>query len=164
MGEEKLSHLGEDGAARMVDVSGKEITLRTARAEAVVRVGREVGRLLAEKGGVKKGNVLETARIAAILAAKRTPDLIPLCHPLAIDEVEVVAELEDERVRLTATVTCHGRTGVEMEAMTAAAVGALTVYDMCKSAAKGILVERVGLLEKSGGRSGRWVRPAGDDS
>jgi len=158
MGEKRLSHVGDDGAARMVDVSGKEITLRTARAEAVVRVGRDVGKLLAETGGVKKGNVLETARLAAILAAKKTSDLIPLCHPLAIDEIEVVAELESERVRLTATVTCHGRTGVEMEAMTAVAVGALTVYDMCKSAAKGILVEQVGLLEKSGGRSGRWVR------
>lgn len=158
MGEEKLSHAGDDGAARMVDVSGKEITLRTARAEAVVRVGRDVGKMIAGTGGVKKGNVLETARLAAILAAKRTSDLIPLCHPLAIDEIEVTAELEEERVRLTATVTCHGRTGVEMEAMTAVAVGALTVYDMCKSAAKGILIEQVGLLEKSGGRSGRWVR------
>jgi len=142
----------------MVDVSGKDATARTARAEAVVVVGAEVGRLIAARGGVAKGNVLETARLAAIQAAKRTPDLIPLCHPIPIDHVEVEAELEDDRVRVTCEVSCRARTGVEMEAMTGASVGALTVYDMCKSAGKGITIESIRLLEKRGGKSGGWQR------
>ncbi|MFH1276874.1 MAG: cyclic pyranopterin monophosphate synthase MoaC [Candidatus Eisenbacteria bacterium] len=158
MDERRLSHVGEEGGARMVDVSAKGETLRTARAEAVVRIGPETARLVAERGGTGKGNVLETARLAAILGAKRTADLVPLCHPLPIDHIDVDARLEDETVRLTATVTGRARTGLEMEAMTAAAVGALTVYDMCKSAEKGITIESVRLLEKRGGKSGDWKR------
>ncbi|MFH1681394.1 MAG: cyclic pyranopterin monophosphate synthase MoaC [Candidatus Eisenbacteria bacterium] len=158
MTSKRLRHVGTAGAARMVDVSSKRATARSARAEAVVLLGDAVARLLDRTGGVAKGNVLETARIAAIQAAKRTSELIPLCHPLAIDRIDVGAERIGERVRIVVEVACHGRTGAEMEAMTAAAVGALTVYDMCKSAAKGIEIESVRLLEKRGGKSGTWKR------
>ncbi len=144
----------------MADVSAKRTTIRSARAEASVRLGSEVARMLRETGSAAKGNVLETARIAAFQAAKRTPELIPLCHPIAIDWIDVRAELEGERVRITVDVGCRGRTGVEMEAMTAAAVGALTVYDMCKSAEKGITIETIRLLAKKGGKSGAWKRDA----
>lgn len=157
----RLGHLDEEGGARMVDVSAKEETLRVARAEASVRIGEEAARLVAKAGGTGKGDVLETARLAAILGAKRTADLVPLCHPLPIDHVDVEARLEGDSVRLVATVTARARTGVEMEAMTAASVGALTVYDMCKSAGKGIVIESVRLLEKRGGKSGPWKRSAG---
>ncbi|MBN1825363.1 MAG: cyclic pyranopterin monophosphate synthase MoaC [Candidatus Eisenbacteria bacterium] len=156
MSERRLSHSGPDGRARMVDLSGKEATDRYARAEATVRLGPETARLLAETGAVAKGNVLETARIAGVMAAKRTPDLIPLCHPIPIDHVDVETTLDGERVRITCVVSSRSRTGVEMEAMTAAAAAALTVYDMCKSAGKGIVIETVRLLEKRGGKSGEW--------
>jgi len=151
-----LSHIDDQGRARMVDVSGKPVTERTATAEALVVVGPAVARQLAETGGVAKGNAIETARIAGIMAAKRTHELIPMCHPLPIDAVAISAEMQGDVVTLTASVSCHARTGVEMEAMTAVAVAALTVYDMCKSAQKGIRIERIRLLSKSGGRSGRW--------
>lgn len=164
MGGEDLSHIDESGAPRMVDVSGKEETDRFARAEALVRLGPEAARAVREGGGVAKGNVIETARIAAILAAKRTSDLVPLCHPLPLNRIHVDLRLEGEVMRVVAEVACRGRTGVEMEAMTAAAVGALTVYDMCKSAGKGITIETIRLLEKRGGKSGSWTRPGeGDD-
>ena len=142
----------------MVDVSSKRSTKRTARAEATIRVGPEIARLLGRTGGVAKGNVLETARIAGILGAKRTHEWIPLCHPLPIDHIEVEVELVRDRVRIETVVTCRARTGVEMEALTAAAVAALTVYDMCKSASKGITIENVRLMEKRGGKSGAWKR------
>jgi cyclic pyranopterin phosphate synthase len=147
----------------MVDVSSKRSTTRSARAEAFVRVGPAVGRLLRSAGGVSKGNVVETARIAGILAAKRTHEWIPLCHPLPIDHVEVEAEVLRDAVRIETTVRCRGRTGVEMEALTAAAVAALTVYDMCKSAEKGIAIEAIRLLEKRGGKSGVWKREVPHD-
>jgi len=156
-----LTHARNDGSARMGDVSGKEITARSARAEAVIRVGPAAARLIERTGGVRKGNVFETARVAAILAAKRTAELIPLCHPLSIERIDVDVYLEGERVKIRAAVACHARTGVEMEAMTAAAAGALTVYDMCKSVEKGIVIEEVRLLEKRGGKSGTWKRSAG---
>ena len=142
----------------MVDVSAKRITRRTAVAEAFVEVGSEVAKLLRDRGGVAKGNVLETARIAGIQAAKATAQLIPMCHPLLLNVVNVDARLTGWRVHLVATVACRGRTGVEMEAMTAAAVAALTVYDMVKSAGKGIRIGPIGLLEKHGGKSGSWMR------
>jgi len=151
-----LSHAAADGRARMVDVGAKAATARMARAEAVVRVGPVIARLLARRGGVAKGNVLETARLAGIMAAKRTAGLIPLCHPVPLDHVEVLADLRGAEVCITAAVRCRGVTGVEMEALTAVAVAALTVYDMCKSADKGIVIRRVRLLEKSGGKSGTW--------
>ena len=155
-----LSHLDDAGKARMVDVGAKQPTRREARAEAVVNVGREIAEMLRESGGVAKGNVLETARVAGVMAAKRTSELIPMCHPLALDVCEVDARVEGDAVRIETRVRCEGKTGVEMEAMTAAAVAALTVYDMCKSAGKGIEIATVRLLEKSGGKSGEWKRPA----
>ena len=153
-----LSHVAPDGGARMVDVSGKSVTARMARAEAWVEVGDAVAEKLRESGAVAKGNVLETARVAAVMAAKHTSDLIPMCHPLSLDVVDVVAELRGNRVRLEVRVSCAAKTGVEMEALTAAAVGALTVYDMVKSMNKGVEIGPVRLLEKSGGKSGPWRR------
>ncbi len=156
--EKKLTHIGDDNRARMVDVSGKEITVRTASAEADVQLGPEVAELLVGKGSVSKGNVLETARIAGIQAAKKTAELVPMCHPLALDHVDVVGELEGEVLHLICEVRCTGRTGVEMEAMMGVSVAAITVYDMCKSAAKGIEIGNVRLLHKTGGKSGDWNR------
>lgn len=152
----ELSHVSAQGQARMVSVAGKAVSRRTARAEAWVTVGAAIASLLRQSGGVAKGNVLETARLAGIMAAKRTSELIPMCHPLVLDVVEVDATLVDGRVRLEARVNCEGKTGVEMEAMTAAAVAALTVYDMTKSASKGVEIGPLRLLEKTGGKSGDW--------
>jgi len=154
----KLTHLSANGAARMVDVSGKASSHRMACAEAWVNVGSDIAGRLRQKGGLDKGNVLETARIAGIMAAKRTPELIPMCHPLVLDVVEVEARVVEDRVCIVSRVTCEGKTGVEMEAMTAASVAALTVYDMVKSAGRGIEIGPVRLLEKQGGKSGHWKR------
>jgi len=153
---DELSHLDERGAARMVDVSGKADTDRVATAEALVRMKPETLALI-QSGGVPKGDVLATARIAGIMAAKRTPDLIPLCHPLPITGVTLDLSPDgDSNLRITATVRTTGKTGVEMEALTAASVAALTVYDMCKAVEKGMRIESVRLLEKTGGKSGEW--------
>jgi cyclic pyranopterin phosphate synthase len=154
----KLSHLSPGGRARMVDVSAKPRTERFARAEAWVSLGAPAARALHATGAVAKGNVLETARLAGILAAKRTHELIPMCHPLALDLVEVDAALSGRRVRIETRVGCRERTGAEMEALTAAAVAALTVYDMVKSAGKGAQIGPIRLLEKRGGKSGHWRR------
>jgi len=151
-----LSHLGPDGGARMVDVGAKAVTRRRAVAEAYVTVGPRIAARLREAGGLDKGNVLDTARLAGIMAAKRTATLVPLCHPLALDSVEVDAALEGDRVHIRTCVAAESRTGVEMEALTAAAVAALTVYDMVKSAGKGVEIGPVRLVEKEGGKSGRW--------
>ncbi len=159
-----FSHLSPNGAARMVDVSSKPSSPRTARAEAWVNVGSEIAARLRQDGGFAKGNVLETARIAGIMAAKRTPELIPMCHPLVLDVVEVEAQVVDDRVRIVSRVACEGKTGVEMEAMTAAAVAAVTVYDMVKSTGKGVEIGPVRLLEKQGGKSGHWKREENDDA
>ncbi len=153
-----LSHVTPGGQARMVDVSGKAQSSRHALAEAWVDVGRAVAAKLRQSGGVAKGNVLETARLAGILAAKQTANLIPLCHPLPLECVEVEARLVGRRVRIVASARCQGKTGVEMEAMTAACVAALTVYDMVKAAGKGVEIGPIRLLEKSGGKSGHWKR------
>ncbi len=153
-----LSHISPDGAARMVDVGEKPSTRREAIAETWVNVGPEIAKLLRETGSVTKGNVMETARLAGITAAKKTSDFIPMCHPLLLDVVDVSAELVDTRVHIRARVASQGKTGVEMEALTAASVAALTVYDMVKSAGKGIEIGPLRLLEKSGGRSGPWRR------
>lgn len=142
----------------MVDVGAKSATRRVAVAEAYVDVGPAVARVIRRPGGGAKGNVLETARLAGILAAKRTAELIPLCHPLALDAIDVDASLRKGRVRLVATVKCHGPTGVEMEALTAVSVAALCVYDMIKSMEKGVTIGPIQLLEKSGGKSGHWRR------
>ena len=150
-----LTHIGADGAARMVDVGLKPATARAATAEAYVAMEpATLDAILA--GDIKKGDVLGTARIAGIMAAKRTGDLVPLCHPIALDAVEVSLEPTGGRIRIEATARCTGPTGVEMEALTAASVAALTVYDMAKAIDRGMRVEGLRLLAKSGGRSGDW--------
>lgn len=153
-----LSHLTSDGKARMVDVSAKAVTSRQAVAEAWVDVGTAIARCLRQRGGLDKGNVLETARLAGILAAKKTFELIPMCHPLALEAVDVAAELQGNRVHLTARVRCEGKTGAEMEALTTVAVAALTVYDMVKSAKRNVQIGPIRLLAKRGGQSGLWCR------
>lgn len=156
MGE--LSHFDESGASRMVDVGDKPITRRSARASAVVRMSRETRAAVADRT-TTKGDVLEVARLAGIQAVKRTCDLIPLCHPLAIEAVAVDFTSPDDRtIAVQATVGVEAKTGVEMEALTAVTVAALTVYDMCKSMDRGIVIERIQLEEKSGGRTGTWKR------
>jgi len=146
------------GEAHMIDVGTKPPTRRRALAEAYVTVGRAIAARIERDGGLAKGNVLETARLAGIMAAKRTASLIPLCHPLPLDAVEVQAELKDERVHIRARVQAEAKTGVEMEALTAAAVAALTVYDMVKATARGVEIGPIRLLQKEGGASGRWTR------
>lgn len=153
----ELSHLDERGAARMVDVSDKADTDRVATAEALVVMQRATLDLI-ERGGIAKGDVFATARIAGIMAAKRTHELIPLCHPLPVTGVTVDLERTGPgMLRIEATVKTTGKTGVEMEALTAVSVAALTVYDMCKAAEKGIRIDGVRLLEKHGGKSGSWI-------
>lgn len=154
-----LSHVGPDGQARMVDVSGKEITHRVATAEGVIRMKPET--LAAIRANtLAKGDVLSTARIAGVLAAKRTSDLIPLCHPLPITDVQVELVPDDAvpGLRCEATVKTAGRTGVEMEAITAVAVALVTVYDMAKAVDRDMSITDIRLLEKAGGRSGHWRR------
>jgi cyclic pyranopterin monophosphate synthase len=154
-----LTHLDSEGTARMVDVGDKPVTGRRAVARAVVRMAPETAAAVAA-GDAPKGDVLGTARIAGIQAAKRTGELIPLCHPLALDHVDVDARVDAGAgtVTLTAEVRVTARTGVEMEAMTAAAVAALTVYDMVKGLERAVTIEDVRLISKSGGRSGDWQR------
>ena len=154
----RLTHVDESGAARMVDVSGKPVTARTAVATGKVLVSAEVVGLLRGEG-VPKGDALGVARIAGIMATKKTPDLIPLCHPLAIAGVEVDLEVEDDGVRITATVRTADRTGVEMEALTAVGVAALTVVDMVKAVDKTSVITDIRVESKTGGKSGDWVRP-----
>ncbi len=157
----KLSHLNDQGEAHMVDVSDKEVTSRTAVAEGFVSLLPETLSLVT-KGEAKKGDVLATARIAGIMAAKKTHELIPLCHPLAITKVTVEFEPSDEPagIHVTATVKVTGQTGVEMEALTAVSVACLTIYDMLKAADKGMTISDIRLLEKTGGRSGTYRAPA----
>jgi cyclic pyranopterin monophosphate synthase len=153
----KLSHLNDHGDAHMVDVADKAVTSRSARAEGFVVMQAET-RALIESGTAKKGDVLATARIAGIMAAKKTHDLIPLCHPLAITKVTVDFEHSNDPIGIavTAEVKVSGQTGVEMEALTAVSVACLTLYDMLKAADKGMCIEGIRLLEKTGGRSGRY--------
>lgn len=151
----KLSHYDRAGRASMVDVSAKSATKRTATAHAFVRIRPSVLKKLPKN---PKGDPLEVARIAGITAAKRTSDLIPMCHPLMLSHVDVAAKVESKGVRITAQVTTTGQTGVEMEALTAAAVAALTVYDMTKALDKGIEIQDLYLVEKTGGKSGDFRR------
>lgn len=151
-----FNHFHEDGSSRMVNVSEKPVTLRRAKAESFVTMQPTTARLIREQA-LAKGNVLEVARLAGIMGAKKTGDLIPLCHPLGIDGVDLSLEfIDDGRLRLEATVLVHGRTGVEMEALTAVTVAGLTVYDMCKSVDRQMTLGPTRLLEKSGGRSGEF--------
>jgi cyclic pyranopterin phosphate synthase len=156
---DRLTHLDEHGDARMVDVGGKPVTSRRAVARAVVRMTPETARIVAA-GDAPKGDVLGVARIAGTMAAKKTGELIPLCHPMGLDHVDVegVVDVEAGTVTITASASVTARTGVEMEAMTAASVAALTVYDMVKGVERGVAIEEVVLLEKSGGASGTWRR------
>lgn len=154
----RLTHIDETGRANMVDVSAKAVTAREAIAEGFVRMSPET-LALALSGDAKKGDVRATAEIAGIMAAKKTSDLIPLCHPLALSKVEVRVEPGEGGLAVTAKVRTTGQTGVEMEALTAVSVACLTVYDMLKAADKAMTIEAVRLMEKSGGKSGDWKRP-----
>ena len=158
MTEPRLTHVDESGAARMVDVSGKTVTDRTATASGRVLVSPEVVELL-RGDGLPKGDALAVARVAAIMGAKQTPSLIPLCHPLAISGVTADLAVADDAVEITVTVRTTDRTGVEMEALTAVSVAALTVVDMVKAVDKAAVITDVRVESKSGGRSGDWSRP-----
>ena len=162
---DRLTHLDAEGQARMVDVGAKPATDRRAQARAVVRVSRETARLVA-RGDAPKGDVLGVARIAGIQAGKRTSELIPLCHPLALSflGVDGTIDVEAGEIVLIAEARTTGPTGVEMEALTAASVAALTVYDMVKGVQRAAEIASVALLEKSGGRSGHWQREAGTEA
>lgn len=153
----RLTHVDERGEARMVDVSAKATTARLARARATVEMAPAT--VAAIRGAtLQKGDALAVARVAGVMAAKRTGELIPLCHPLGLDHVDVSAVVEDDRVIFETVARTTGRTGVEMEAMTAAAVAALTLYDMAKAIDRGMRITGVELLEKRGGKSGVWLR------
>lgn len=156
--QQHLTHLDEAGAARMVDVSAKDVTARTARATGRVLVAPRVVELL-RGGGVPKGDALAVARVAGIMGAKRTPDLVPLCHPLSLSGVTVDLTVADDAVEITATVRTTDRTGVEMEALTAVSVAALTVVDMVKAVDKAAVISDIRVEDKSGGKSGDWHRP-----
>ncbi len=159
MSENQLTHIDEQGRARMVDVGGKDITERVATASAVVSMQPETLALILS-GDSKKGDVLGVARIAGIQAAKKCSDLIPLCHPLALNSAEVIFDCDESTSRVLVQATCKvsGKTGVEMEALTAASVAALTIYDMCKAVDRGMVISEIALEEKSGGKSGVYKR------
>ena len=151
----KLTHLDDNGAARVVDVGAKAETHRVAIASGRITMNPAARTAIAD-GTVPKGDVIATARIAGIMAAKRTSDLIPLCHPLGLDAVAIDFVLDDEGVRVTATASLTAKTGVEMEAMTAVSIALLTIYDMAKAIDKGMVIDAVRLVEKRGGKSGTW--------
>jgi cyclic pyranopterin phosphate synthase len=159
MNDHKLTHIDEAGGARMVDVGAKADTHRVAAAESFVRMQPDTVRAI-RQATVAKGDVLGVARVAAIMGAKRTPELIPLCHPLPISVIDADFEIEDDGVRSLVTAQVTGKTGVEMEALTGAAVAALTIIDMVKAIEKGVTIEHVRLLSKTGGKSGDWFRPS----
>jgi cyclic pyranopterin monophosphate synthase len=154
----RLTHVDSTGAAKMVDVSAKDVTVRTATATGRVTVSPEVVALLRE-GGLPKGDALSVARIAGLMAAKRTPDLLPLCHPIALHAVTVNLEVDDAGVAITVTTRTADRTGVEMEALTSVAVAALTLVDMVKAVDPAAVIGDIGVIEKTGGATGDWRRP-----
>ena len=156
----RLTHLDDKGAARMVDVGGKAETARTATATGRIRMSAAALEAVRDGSG-PKGDVLAAARIAGIMAAKKTGELIPLCHPLALDAVTVEFAFEEGAIRATARASLTGKTGVEMEAMTATAIALLTIYDMAKAIDKGMVIESVRLLKKTGGKSGDWRAASG---
>jgi cyclic pyranopterin monophosphate synthase len=155
----RLTHVDSTGAAKMVDVSAKDVTVRTATATGRVTVSPEVIALLRE-GGLPKGDALSVARIAGLMAAKRTPDLLPLCHPIALHAVTVNLEVDDAGVAITVTTRTADRTGVEMEALTSVAVAALTLVDMVKAVDPAAVIGDIGVIEKTGGATGDWRRPS----
>jgi len=156
-----FTHFNDQGRARMVDVGEKPVTVRKAVAAGRVLVSRETFALI-QSGGMKKGDVLTVAQIAGVMGAKRTPDLIPMCHPILIDGINLELSLDEERcsVEIQATVSCGGRTGVEMEALTAVSTAALTIYDMCKAVQKDMVITDIRLLQKTGGIHGDFEREA----
>lgn len=156
METQELTHINEQGRARMVDVTDKPQTFREAEAEGRVRMARETVELI-RSGGAPKGDVLAVAQVAGIMAAKRTHELIPMCHPLRLTGVDIAFTLEEDAVHIRSKVKCKGETGVEMEALTAASVAALTVYDMCKAVQRNMEITDVRLLRKSGGKSGDFI-------
>lgn len=155
----ELSHINNEGDVQMVDVTEKALTRREAKAQATVKIDARTLKLI-EKGQIAKGNVLTTAKLAGIMAAKKTGDLIPLCHPLELTGVDIDLNIDHRKslIMIEATVRTTGKTGVEMEALTAVSVAALTIYDMCKAVNKAITIENIMLLEKSGGKSGAFVK------
>jgi cyclic pyranopterin phosphate synthase len=155
----RLTHLDTEGKASMVDVGGKSSTFREAVAMGTIYMEKETLRLIAGKG-ISKGNVLETARLAGIMAAKKTSELVPLCHQLNLTSVSVDFNIDNkkQKIEIEAKAACRGRTGVEMEALTAVSVAAITIYDMCKAVDRAMVISDIKLMEKSGGRSGRWKR------
>ena len=153
----ELTHINEQGRARMVDVTGKAETTRTAVAEGRIRINRETAELI-RTGGMAKGDVLAVAQVAGIMAAKRTPDIIPMCHSLRLTGVDIAFALEEEAVHIRATVRCKGETGVEMEALTAVSAAALTIYDMCKAVQKDMEIGEIHLCRKTGGKSGDYEK------
>ncbi len=158
MGDDRLTHLNEKGEARMVDVGDKEVTRRSAVAEGLVSMSPEL-RDMFFSGDLPKGDAAAVARVAGILGAKKTPELIPLCHPIPLSSVDISLESAGHGVAITATVATTSQTGVEMEALTAVSMAALTIYDMVKSVERGVTIEAVRLRKKEGGRSGTWERP-----
>ena len=160
----ELSHFDASGASRMVDVGAKQVTRRVARASGIVRMAAATVELIRDKRAAK-GDVLEVARLAGIMATKRTADLIPLCHPLPVESAALeFAFIDANSLRIEATVQIESKTGVEMEALTAVSVAALTIYDMCKAVDRGITIDQIQLEEKTGGRSGHWSRTASDQT
>ncbi|MDA0709955.1 MAG: cyclic pyranopterin monophosphate synthase MoaC [bacterium] len=153
----ELTHIGEDGAVKMVDVTDKAVTDREAEVGGRITMKPETVRLIVE-GRAKKGNVLETARIAGIMAAKRTWEIIPLCHPISITGIDLTFKVGEAQIDARASVRVPDRTGVEMEALTAVSVALLTIYDMCKAVDRGMIIGDIRLMRKSGGRSGTYVR------
>ena len=154
---DRLTHLDEEGRLQMVDVGDKDQTARLARVRGEIRMAPETARLIADNK-VEKGSVLEVARLAGIMAAKRTGDLLPLCHPLKLTSVSVDFAVGEDRVEVEVEARINDRTGVEMEALVAASTALLTIYDMCKGVDRGMVISEVRLMEKRGGRSGTWVR------
>jgi cyclic pyranopterin phosphate synthase len=154
----EFTHFNVEGRAKMVDVSEKQVTLRTAAAGGVVKLNAQTYEMVVQ-GRMKKGDVLAVAQVAGIMAAKKNSDLIPMCHPIALTGVDISFGLDDDHhtIEITATVRCKGETGVEMEALTAVSVAALTIYDMCKAVQKDIVIDQIRLLKKSGGKSGEYT-------
>ena len=154
----KLTHFDNSGQAHMVDVGDKQASKRTAVASGIIQMLPATLKLILQ-GDAKKGDVLGVARIAAIQGSKRTSDLIPLCHPISLTKVSITFEIDEKNTSITCTATCEttGQTGVEMEALTAVSVGLLTIYDMCKAADRGMVMSKIKLLEKQGGKSGDWT-------
>jgi cyclic pyranopterin phosphate synthase len=149
----KLSHVDPSGNPSMVDVSEKTVTRRTAKAQAIVTLGREIiSQIRADELNTKKGPVFQTAILAGVMGAKKTAELIPLCHPLGLDDCQITIEAGEEEITITSTATLSAKTGVEMEALTAASVAALTIYDMCKAMSHKIVIREIRLLEKTGGK------------